>query len=437
MVLAGSSAAAGPGQAVAKTHVRAAGPSVVKQVGLRNYAGPNCPGAGWNCTTSTRVLQVAAADGQNRVECSVEPTIVGANQSCVILQIGGSDNTARCVMRSTLPAAAQVCDITQTGASNKAFVDQSIDQTDGSAQAGTQKATVKQGTDSVGSTGGNQLHLSQDVKQQSKSGDVQSQNAAQSAIVLQFSAGSGENAAYLDQSQNQKLWGGSNQAQNGADQTAFQADCTNGNFPNGANACANVSQVGVDGKNDNHVHQSIDEDANGSSSSAAIQRQGSGNGGLFGRVHQATTTAKSENHVKQSKSLKMIGGGSQTQIDPVRCCGTASQEGGNGNREDIDQSSSLSASQGNAFQSSDLQGDSRSVPGTCTISQKAKTDDNSANNDSGAVSPCPFLQLGTTCTSAGIETQGGCTTFQERPCEGIECDLDRQGFNFLSRRLRG
>ena len=29
--------------------------TVVRQVGLNNYAGPNCPGVGWNCTTSTKV----------------------------------------------------------------------------------------------------------------------------------------------------------------------------------------------------------------------------------------------------------------------------------------------------------------------------------------------------------------------------------------------
>jgi len=433
MVLAGASAAARPstGQAITKAHAQTAAAAIVRQVGLRNYAGSNCPGAGWNCTTSTRVLQIAAADGQNRADCSVAPVIVGASQSCTISQIGGSSNTARCTMRSSMPGASQLCDITQTGGSNKAFVDQSIDQKDGSEQAGTQKAIVKQGTDTVGSTGGNELHLNQDVQQQSKTGDLQSQNAGQSAIVLQFAAGSGENSAHIDQSQNQKVWGGLNQAQNGADQTAFQADCTNGNFPSGANACVNVSQVAVDGKNDNHLHQSIDEDANGSDSSTAIQRQGAFNSGLFGKVHQFTATAKSENHAKQSKSLKMKGGGSQTQIDPVRCCGTASQEGGDGNKEDIDQSSSLSASQDNAFQSTELQGDSRSVPGTCNISQKAKTDDNSANNDSGAVSPCPFLQLGTTCTSPGIETQGGCFTFQETNNDRVG------GLNSLSTRLRG
>src|SRR6185312_4726345 len=30
---------------------------IVVQRGSRNYAGPNCPGKGWTCTTATRVLQ--------------------------------------------------------------------------------------------------------------------------------------------------------------------------------------------------------------------------------------------------------------------------------------------------------------------------------------------------------------------------------------------
>jgi hypothetical protein len=434
MVLAGAGTAAGPstGLAMTKAHGQTAAAAIVRQVGLRNYAGPNCPGAGWNCTTSTRVLQIAGADGQNRAECSSEPVIVGASQTCTISQLGGSSNTARCVQRSTMAGAVQTCDITQTGDNNKAFVDQTIEQKDGSTQLGSQKAIVNQGTASVGSAGGNELHLHQDVKQQVKDGAIQAQNAHQSAVVLQFAAGSGDNASHIDQSQNQKAFGGDNQAQNGADDTAFVADCTLGDFPNAANACANVSQTAVDGENENHMHQSIDEDENGASGS--IQRQGTFSGGLYGKVHQATATGSSLNKAKQSKQLKMSGGSSQSQIDPVRCCGTASQIGGAGNSEDIDQSSDLRASNDDAFQSSDLLGESRSVPGTCNISQRARVNGDSANNDSGAVSPCPFLQLGTSCTN-GSEGQDGCTTFQEVPCR-IDCIDKLPGLNFFSVRPR-
>ena len=47
--------------------------ALVTQRGARNYAGPNCPGKGWNCTTSTRVLQISTSSGQNKVECSRGP----------------------------------------------------------------------------------------------------------------------------------------------------------------------------------------------------------------------------------------------------------------------------------------------------------------------------------------------------------------------------
>jgi hypothetical protein len=424
MVVAGASSAAGPRashQPAAKNIVRALGAGVVRQVGLRNYAGPNCPGAGWNCTNATRVLQIAAADGQNRAECSAPgPVVSGASQSCTISQLGGTSNTARCSMRSTMPGATQLCDITQTGENNKAFVDQWIDQKDGSSQAGSQKAIVKQGTETAGSIGGNELHLLQDVKQMAKTGDLQSQNAHQSTVIMQWAASGGDNASHIAQLQNQKAFGGSNQAQNAGDDTTFPADCVLLDFPNAPNACANVSQTSADGKNANHMQQSIDEDENGAAGS--IQRQGSFSSGLYGKVHQQTDTASSENKVKQSKRLKMSGGTSQSQVDPVRCCGTASQLGGSGNREDIDQSSKLKASDDDAFQSADLLGDSRSEPGTCSISQSASVNSDSTNNNSGAVSPCPFLELGTSCNNGG-ESSNECTSFQETPCE-IACDID-------------
>ena len=35
--------------------------SVVVQQGQLNYAGPDCPGAGWNCTTASLVVQLGSA----------------------------------------------------------------------------------------------------------------------------------------------------------------------------------------------------------------------------------------------------------------------------------------------------------------------------------------------------------------------------------------
>jgi hypothetical protein len=65
-----------------KTYLRSIGVnprSVVIQRAKRNYAGPNCPGSGWNCTTSTRVLKVG---GQNTAECT-DDMCVGAEREIV------------------------------------------------------------------------------------------------------------------------------------------------------------------------------------------------------------------------------------------------------------------------------------------------------------------------------------------------------------------
>src|SRR5437867_536341 len=64
--------------------------TVTWQEGLLNYAGPNCPGIGWNCTTSTNVVQMAAPGGENRTECKGKPedttTITQGDQTCIVTQ---------------------------------------------------------------------------------------------------------------------------------------------------------------------------------------------------------------------------------------------------------------------------------------------------------------------------------------------------------------
>ncbi len=85
--------------------------TVVRQVGRRNYAGPNCPGARWNCTTSTRVVQVSLPGGVNKFVCEgQDPQNPGTNpdtNTCVIVQ-GGPDNNALCQEQDTAePAESQ------------------------------------------------------------------------------------------------------------------------------------------------------------------------------------------------------------------------------------------------------------------------------------------------------------------------------------------
>src|SRR5438309_10344712 len=63
--------------------------SVVVQQGRLNYAGPECPGADWNCTTATKVVQIPApgAPGANIFDClpALDAQILGLND-CLIVQ---------------------------------------------------------------------------------------------------------------------------------------------------------------------------------------------------------------------------------------------------------------------------------------------------------------------------------------------------------------
>src|SRR5687768_7932747 len=52
------------------------------QVGLKNYAGPSCPGLGWNCTAANLVVQITTAGGTNYAECA------DSARQCVIVQGG-------------------------------------------------------------------------------------------------------------------------------------------------------------------------------------------------------------------------------------------------------------------------------------------------------------------------------------------------------------
>ena len=118
---AGSTTAARPGAllrradlstvAGAMRYLRAIGldpDRVVIQRGVRNYAGPSCPGAGWTCTsTADPVVQIAAPGGANRFRC--------VTASCVVVQTtaAAATNTAKCIRTTGI---TQSCSISQTSA---------------------------------------------------------------------------------------------------------------------------------------------------------------------------------------------------------------------------------------------------------------------------------------------------------------------------------
>jgi hypothetical protein len=130
---------------------------LVIQRGARNYAGPNCPGAGWACTSTAHpVVQIARAGGKNTFFCT--------SGQCAVVQL-----TARGVARSgrsltasapTKPSIAacvkngsgsntglgQSCSISQSSATNDnvAAVYENVGKTSGPTQTASFTASITQ-----------------------------------------------------------------------------------------------------------------------------------------------------------------------------------------------------------------------------------------------------------------------------------------------------
>jgi hypothetical protein len=387
--------------------------TVVRQVGLLNYAGPNCPGIGWNCTTATNVIQVASAGGQNRFEC--DPAALGtfeATNTCVIDQ-SGDNNKARCKLRDTEEPSVQTCMVTQTGKRNSADIDMTIEQKVGPGQDGKQTATVVQTASER-----NQSQIHQMVKQQTSAGTSQLQDGYQLADVQQLTTGgSVSNFSHVHQSQDQ------NESGNAAMQnqnTSLPLYCDQKQ----ANQCARVVQDNGGGENESHLHQAIGE-RQSTTAASATQTQGDVDNGNEGAVHQTNPFGLGENndHAHQVLAQRQSGPNgttNQTQDTDPRCCG-GSQVGGQMNREDINQATTQSASESDASQLSTLFGEvhqGSDPANSCRIDHHARNNSDSTHESvSGTDAECIELALLTECSSSG--EGGGCTTTE--PC--LSCDL--------------
>ncbi len=262
--------------------------SVVVQQGQLNYAGPDCPGAGWNCTTANKVVQLAPAHlpSANVVNCSptVSVTLLGIDE-CVIVQstaaslleTASTTNDAGCDMDATGgDKQKQRCKITQHSkkGNNYAYVRVRTTQRGGSAQVATQEADITQ----ISETGNNTAKITQTVYQTldtHQTGAVtQSQNARQYATVSQMST-SGNNSSDVRQSQFQtkhaKTDGSITQDQN-TDSLL------------GPNVEADVTQSSTTGDITSNLQQLITQNQDAHSPSGTVtQTEGNFAGGLEGR----------------------------------------------------------------------------------------------------------------------------------------------------------
>lgn len=384
----------------------------VVQRSARNYAGANCPGADWNCTTATVVIQIGVANAPNATnQFDCDPASTGTNESantCVVIQFvpagEKANNHARCRIRGSEPS--QSCTIDQTnlgGGSNHAQTDMLIDMSGGSNQAGTQNATVRQRT----STGDNHSHLTQSLRLSTEdvSAAMQTQVGVQSATVCQggpgtpggcpTSATEGSNASHVDQSQSLRATavGGDAIAQNQnlAGGTTGDAACFGLATPNTA---ADINQRTTGGKNHSYLKQVNDLDGRVRDipGTGVIQTQGSFNGGLEGCVFQsADATGFSTSHASQHDSQNLSGppGAQQEQFGPEFCCTTQVGPG----KANIDQHKAQSSTSSTQF--GRVTGHCDTPDGDCQLDQRASNNvDSERNSCSGT-----FCAEVVTCSS--------------------------------------
>lgn len=184
------------------------------QVGLKNYAGPSCPGLGWNCTTANLVVQIASAGGENYAECAEDArqcVIVQGSQNVGPLPLSGENDInmhAHCgppgskrMMRKE--SDTLTCVIPQsnlTTGNNYAVVGMSIHDNDGSPQFGHTDAVVTQST--LGD-GDNHAIVHEEIVLQTsdESTGTQKQDGFQSLQLTQTTE-TGDNFADVKQTQN-------------------------------------------------------------------------------------------------------------------------------------------------------------------------------------------------------------------------------------------
>ena len=389
----------------------------VFQVGPLNYAGPDCPGNGWNCTSAAIVVQIGTASRStetNTWECS--------EQLCVVVQTStdaGDNNHARCVQETSenpTLGAAQSCSVTQknlTGGTNSAFVDQRIFQ---SQRMDTQRAKQLAKVNQTSDTGNNTSRVVQTItqKQSTRVGDggtvSQTQEAHQKTQVCQGGVNSsgnpdpcndnrngnsrGQNVSHIIQTNTQVL---SMRIPDGS--TASITQDQNTDSSGGPKSLAVVRQNSNGNVNQSNLHdvnrqiasirgldeEGNDEDVNftGEDSTTAVlsslaprphQTQGfSGqcqHAGLCGDVTQSSTGASGRNLAseRQNELQRLVGptgstGAIQVQYGPEFCCST--QTGGSGN---VDTVTLVKVQRHtNSFTHGDVWGHCDSLNGACTV----------------------------------------------------------------------
>lgn len=416
--------------------------TVVHQIGLLNYAGPNCPGVGWNCVnTDLPVVQLPAVsltglsmrrgqvsadtsddNGDNEFECTRSNTTGGSSsppKSCTVVQVRTSGkNNAHCqeqFQNGGAPVTLK-CSIAQSNkkGKNSAQVSQSLDQEGNPTQTAQEQTDVNQKNDS----GSNNVTATQGLTQQTDGSDSsgnQNQQADVAACVNQ-DANAGNDSATVGQSvqQTETSSGRSQHNQNvmpgslncSATPTAHPPCVDNSANPRTANLFViinqdcNTASTATGTKNTNE-QQSISQNIR-TDSDPPTQTQG---------VDQNTCSSSAFPCGGLDQEIEQRGTGVSTDVGDQ-----------NENQSETGPSGTVQSQFGPASGGHPQTGDGSDTDATQTSNQSASTGTSSVQTETIS-DDCLSASPGSDCTVDQTVTENGTTTTNH--CARSNCDGQR------------
>jgi hypothetical protein len=398
---------------------------LVIQRGIRNYAGANCPGKSWSCTSTAHpVVQIASAGGSNTFQCETA--------SCAVVQVsaaGSKPNSGTCIKMTGL---TQSCSITQTGG-GMAVVYQSAGKSMGLTQTASQTASITQRATGTTNTAcvTQAVNIDGSTNLSAKKGAPINVGleAHQSIAITQDATGSGANFA----SQAADSSGGCTGSSIAQTQTLSSTATGSGTIiqnENAANSGANMTldieqnqgaaHGQANGPNTAMFNQtnSLTAIANGpgTESQPVSQTQSSANGGILGTVNQdssGVSTATATQTETQCEDAEPSGlttcdtadadapsgyALTQTQYGPVKKgVGTATQTGNSGDTFTVTQSSRQD-NDGTQTQPNTVQGDC-TTSGNCVVSQTVTDTGTTTTNTKAGSSVNTSVDCTSSCTT--------------------------------------
>ena len=440
-----------------KSYLRSVGvdtKGLVVQRGARNYAGPNCPGPKWNCTRSTKVVQVSTrAAANNRFVCrrtqgsgsqTTDSTL--PDLSCVIVQGASASNSATCDIATSTntPLVSQTCLITQGGSSNTAVArldavldgtggDQNVSQrieilqtggASGNTLTATQTAWLRYGTGAL-NVGGADVSSGQDfhqvvcANQQAAGGGSNKATVAQNgrATIRLRDAGDVDIRQNTDGSASTCQPGGpaapfADLAGEGHHATLCPVETDDfGTAKADANACSRVQQDSGTGTNTIAQSQKTLLEADVNRGGEVELAQGSADGGIDATQDQESSGVSSNadtQGAEQFASVNRVDDFDVTQIEDPRCCAGGHQLGNGGSSWSLQQSllqrllvdeelADLETVEGGSAVQQGANFGSCTTAGTCNVSQQLTNNAESQTNSCTGSSCDVFVD----CTATG------------------------------------